>query len=304
MAGVEDCAEVRYTDEAGLPAALRGADVCYAYEFRSTALPMAWHAADRLRWLHVAAAGVDAVLFPELVSSGVTVTNARGVFDEPIAEYVLGLILAFAKDFPGTWRLQQQRAWQHRDGESVVGRRVHVVGTGPIGRAIARLLTAVGMRVTGVGRRGRANDQDFGTVYRSTELVNRLSEADYVVAAAPLTRQTRGMFDAAAFAAMSPGARFINVGRGELVVTDDLVNALRSGELTAAALDGCDPEPLPAENPLLTMRNVVVSPNMAGDAHGWRQRLADVFAANFQRWRNGDPLRNVVDKQLGYVPFE
>lgn len=304
MAEIERIAEVRYTAEAGLPEALRGADVLYVYAFQSTAVAHAWQTADRLRWLHVAAAGVDPVLFPELVASDVTLTNARGVFDDPIAEYVLGTIIALAKDFPGSWRLQQQHTWRHRDGERVAGNQVHIVGTGPIGRAVARLLTAVGMRVTGVGRRVRDSDPDFGTVYRSAELPARLGEADYVVAVAPLTSQTSGMFDRAAFAAMRPTARFVNVGRGELVVTADLINALRAGELAAAALDVCEPEPLPVDNPLWSMENVLVSPHMAGDVHGWREQLVAVFADNFRRWRDGLPLRNVVDKQLGYVPSE
>lgn len=304
MAEIEQTAEVRYTAASGLAAALPGTDALYVYAFRSTALARAWHAADRLRWLHVAAAGVDPVLFPELVASDVTLTNARGVFDQPIAEYVLGTIIAFAKDFPGSWRLQQQHVWRHRDGENVAGNQVHIVGTGPIGRAIARLLRAVGMRVTGVGRRAREADPDFGVVYPSAELPERLPEAGYVVAVAPLTAETSGMFDATAFAAMRPSARFVNVGRGELVVTDDLINALQAGELAAAALDVCDPEPLPADSPLWRMTNVFVSPHMAGDVRGWREQLGAGFAENFRRWRDGLPLRNVVDKQLGYVPSE
>ncbi len=110
------------------------------------------------------------------------------------------------------------------------------------------------------------------------------------------------MFDARAFAAMRPGARFVNVGRGELVVTEDLVSALRGGHLSGAALDVFEQEPLPPESPLWTMENVLVSAHMSGDFVGWRNALVDVFADNFARWRGGRPLRNVVDKRLGYVP--
>ena len=302
MDEIERVAEVRYTDEDGLADALRGADALFVYKFLSKAVAAAWPAADRLRWLHIAAAGVDPVLFPGLVDSDVTLTNARGVFDDPIAEYVLGVIIAFAKDFPHSLRLQQQGQWQHRDGERVAGRRVHIVGTGPIGRAIARMLVAAGMRVTGVGRRARDADPDFGSVYVSNELPTHLPEADYVVAVAPLTEQTKNMFDRTAFAAMKPTARFINVGRGELVVTDDLIDALRAGELDAAALDVFDTEPLPPDSPFWAMENVLVSPHMSGDVAGWQETLVEVFAANFQRWRDGAALHNVVDKQLGYVP--
>ncbi|WET78384.1 D-2-hydroxyacid dehydrogenase [Amycolatopsis sp. QT-25] len=304
MRAIEAQAVVRYTDEAGLADALSGADAFFVYDFLSTAVPGAWHAADRLRWLHIASAGVDPVLFPGLRESDVVLTNSRGVFDGAIAEYVLGVVLAFAKDFVRSWDLQRHKQWKHRESERISGRRVLVVGTGPIGRSIARLVRAAGMSVAGVGRRPRAGDPDFGDVYASSDLVRHLPEADYVVAVAPLTEQTKGMFDAEAFATMKPGARFVNVGRGELVVTSDLVGALRDGSLGGAALDVFDTEPLPPESPLWTMENVLISPHMSGDFVGWRNTLVEVFADNFRRWRAGEPLRNVVDKQLGYVPSE
>nr|WP_037307630.1 D-2-hydroxyacid dehydrogenase [Saccharomonospora viridis] len=302
MDPIERSATVRYTDADGLPDALRGADALFVWDFRSRAVPDAWHAADRLRWLHVASAGVDPVLFPELRDSDVVLTNSRRVFDSAIAEYVLGLVIAFAKDFAGSLRLQQQRIWRHRETERVAGTSALVVGTGPIGRAIASLLRAVGVQVTGAGRRARGNDPDFGTVVSSEELTRHLGEFDVVIAVAPLTEQTRGMFDARAFAAMRPGARFINVGRGELMVTDDLISALRAGQLSGAALDVFEQEPLPQDSPLWTMENVLISAHMSGDFVGWRNALVEVFTDNFLRWREGRELRNVVDKQLGYVP--
>lgn len=304
MRAIEAEAVVRYTDEAGLAEALPRADALFVYDFLSTAVPGAWAAADRLRWLHIASAGVDPVLFPGLQDSDVVLTNSRGVFDGAIAEYVLGVVLAFAKDFVRSWELQRDQQWRHRESERISGRRVLVVGTGPIGRSIARLLRASGMSVAGVGRRPREDDPDFGDVYASSDLARHLPEADYVVAVAPLTEQTKGMFDAETFAAMKPGARFVNVGRGELVVTSDLVGALRDGPVGGAALDVFDTEPLPVESPLWTMENVLISPHMSGDFVGWRNTLVEVFADNFRRWRAGETLRNVVDKQLGYVPSE
>lgn len=302
MEPIEGAAVVRYTREDGLAEALRGADALFLYDFLSTALRAAWPAADRLRWVHIASAGVDPVLFPALRDSDVVLTNSRGVFDDSIAEYVLGVILAFAKDFARSIDLQRQGRWLHRETERIAGKRVLVVGTGPIGRTIARMLRAAGMSVSGMGRRAREDDPDFGTVYPAAELARQLSGMDYVVAVAPLTEQTKGMFDAEAFAAMKPGARFVNVGRGELVVTSDLIDALRAGRPAAAALDVFDTEPLPSDSPLWTMRSVLVSPHMSGDVTGWRTTLVELFAENFQRWQSGRPLRNVVNKQLGYVP--
>lgn len=302
MAPVAEHSTVRYTDRAGLAAALDGAEVLFAYDFLSDALPDAWHAARSLEWIHVAAAGVDALMFPALRDSDVVVTNSRGVFDGSIAEYVLAQILSFAKDIPGSLRLQDGHIWKHRESERIAGRSALVVGTGPIGRAVARLLGAVGMRVRGSGRRPRHDDPDFGIVTATSDLPAALADADFVVVAAPLTEQTRYLFDARLFAAMKPGARFVNVGRGELVRTDDLVEALRSGTLAGAALDVLDIEPLPDDHPLWDMPNVVITPHNSGDVVGWRDALVDVFADNFARRLAGEPLRNVVDKKLGYVP--
>ncbi|WP_051399719.1 D-2-hydroxyacid dehydrogenase [Haloechinothrix halophila] len=303
MAPVEEAATVRYADAAGLPDALRGADVLFVWDFLSTAVPDAWPAADRLQWLHIASAGVDPVMFPGLRDSDVTLTNSRGVFDNPIAEYVLGLIIAFAKDFAGSLDLQRAGTWRHRETERVGGKRALIVGTGPIGRTIARMLTAAGLSVAGVGRRARDGDPDFGTVHASDDLAEHIDWADYVVAIAPLTEKTKGMFDRRMFGAMKRAARFINVGRGELVVTEDLVDALRAGELAGAALDVFETEPLPGESPLWTMDNVLLSPHMSGDVVGWKDTLVEVFVGNFQKWLAGERLDNVVDKELGYVPM-
>ncbi|MGW4769805.1 D-2-hydroxyacid dehydrogenase [Nocardia sp. NPDC004278] len=300
MATVAERAEVRYTQASGLADALRGAEVLFVYDFLTRAVPGAWHATDRLRWLHMGSTGVDPVMFPELRESAVVVTNTRGVFDTAIAEYVLGQILGFAKDLSGSLRLQQRQQWRHRESERIAGATVLIVGTGSIGRSIARLLRAAGMQVRAVGRRARTTDPDFGAV--STDLIAELPIADYVVAVAPLTPRTREMFDAKAFAAMKPHARFVNVGRGELVVTDDLVAALSSGSIAGAALDVVDPEPLPARHPLWDLPNVLITPHNSGDFSGWRTEVVTAFTANFDNWIAGRPLDNVVDKALGYVP--
>jgi phosphoglycerate dehydrogenase-like enzyme len=300
MRPVHELAEVRYCVADGLAEALHGADVLFVNDFRTSALPEAWSAADRLSWLHVAATGVDAVLFDELIDSDVVVTNTRGVFDTAIAEYVLAQILNFAKDLPESLRLQREHIWRHRESHRIAGASVLIVGTGPIARATARLLRAAGMQVRGLGRREREHDPDFGTV--GTDLHAELPGADYVVALAPLTPQTRNMFDAQAFTAFKPHARLINVGRGELVVTDDLVAALRSGALAGAALDVVDPEPLPPGHALWDLPNVHLTPHNSGDYVGWRREIVAAFTGNLRKWIDGRPLDNVVDKRLGYVP--
>src|ERR1700742_4403764 len=161
---LEDLAEVRYVTEKDLVSALPGADVLLVWDFRSHALASAWPAAEALRWVHASSAGVNHVLSPEVVASEVVVTNSRGIFDAPMAEYVLALALALAKDLPGTLRLQHERRWRHRETERLGGKHALVAGTGPIGRAIGRTLAAAGMTVTGVGRSARESDPDLGTV--------------------------------------------------------------------------------------------------------------------------------------------
>lgn len=301
MAAVERLADVRHTRAADLAEALPGAEVLFLWDFWSEAVAGAWAHADSLRWVHIASAGVDRLLFPELAESDVVVTNSRGIFDEPIAEYVLGMVLCFAKDLHTTLRFQGDREWRHRETERITGARALVVGTGPIGRAIGRRLTAAGLSVGGIGRTARPADPDLGDVRPWDELYAALAEADYVVLAAPLTDLTRDMIDAAALAAMRPSARLINVGRGGLVDEKALVEALEEGRIAGAALDVFATEPLADSSPLWTLPNVIVSPHMSGDAKGWRERLVELFADNLARYREGHTLRNVVDKHLGYV---
>ena len=304
MEPIEAVADVRYVDGDTLAEALPGAEVLFVWDFRSAALRDAWPAADALRWVHVAGAGVDRVLFPELAESPVVVTNSRGVFDRPMAEYVLALILAFAKELPATVRFQQAEQWSYRETEDVVSKRVVIVGTGSIGREIARLLRAVGMAVHGVGRTPRDADPDFGAVSSVSDLTVAVGDADYVVAVAPLTEQTRGLIDADVFAAMPSTARLINVGRGALVDQPALVEALESGQIDGAGLDVFTEEPLPPGDPLWRHPRVIVSAHMSGDSVGWADRIIELFARNLARWQAGEPLLNVVDKHLGFAAVE
>ena len=293
-------AEIVYTDAAGLPAAIRSAEALFLWDFFSPALRSAWPGAERLRWIHVAAAGVDAILFDELVDSEVVVTNARGVFDQPIAEYVLAAILAHAKQLHRSRDLQRNHLWQHRETRNLAGQQVLIIGTGGIGRATARLLRAVGLQVRGAGRRALSDDPDFGSVVPSTELAGQVAEVDHLVMAAPLTAQTSGMINSEVLAALKPGAHLINIGRGQQVDEEALLNALGSGRGLTATLDVFADEPLPDDHPFWDRDDVIISPHLSGDTVGWRDRLAGQFVELASRWLDGKPLINIVDKQLGY----
>jgi phosphoglycerate dehydrogenase-like enzyme len=276
---------------------LPGAEALFVWRARPAVLTGAWAKADRLRWVHTTSASAAGLLSAEVIAGDTVVTSSRGLFDEPIAEYVLGLVLAFAKDLPGRMRLQAGGAWAHRETERVAGRSALVAGTGTIGRAIARKLREVGMGVTGVGRVGRAADPDFGEVLPMDRWVDALRFADYVVLAASLTADTRGMLDGRALAAMRPIARVINVGRGGLVVLDDLIRTLRAGGIAGAALDVFPDEQLDKNSPLWGMPQVLISPHMSGRVVGWRDELVALFMDNLTRFVEGRELRNVVDKE-------
>lgn len=288
-------ADVRVVRSAGELAELVGeAPILAVYDIRTPLVRELGGAAAGFEWIHAASAGVDAVLTPAVVDSDVVVTNARGFFDRPIAEYVVGVLIAVAKDLPRTLELQQRHTWRHRETRPVAGRRVVVVGAGSIGTAVARLASACGMRVTGIARSAR-DDADFEAVRPVSELREHLFDADDVVVTLPLTDDTRHLFDADVFAAMD-GVTFVNVGRGPVVDEDALVAAIGDGRVATAALDVFETEPLGEDHPFWSMPEVIVSPHMSGDEIGWEERLTDQFAENLRRWRAGEPLANVVDK--------
>ncbi|HWC21891.1 MAG TPA: D-2-hydroxyacid dehydrogenase [Flexivirga sp.] len=298
---LEPRATLRYTDAAGLGDAVQGADALLLWDFFSSAVEGVWRRCDTLQWIHVAAAGVDKLLFPELRASDVVVTNARGTFDRPIAEFVLASVLAHLKLMREGQELQREHVWRHRETLPLRGRSALVVGAGNIGREIGRLLRAVDVEVTGAGRSARTGDPDFGTVIASSDLPAEVGAFDFVINVTPLTDATRNLFDRKVFAAMKPSAYFVNVGRGASVVEDDLLDALRAGELAGAALDVFETEPLPADSPLWDEPRLAISPHLSGDSAGWLDTLAGQFVDLAQLWLDGEPLPHPVDKQLGFV---
>ncbi len=307
-----ELAELRHCVADDLAEALPGADVLVLWDFFSRALADNWgEATASLRWVHVCAAGVDSLLFDELKASDVVVTNAHGVFDRPIAEFVLASVLARDKRLHESMTLQRNHVWKHRETVGTSRSSALVIGTGGIGRATAQLLRAVGMHVVGGGRTARESDPDFGRVVATAELADHVGDFDNVVTIAPLTPQTAGMIDANVLAAMKPGAHLINVGRGELVDEAALIDALRSGHLGAASLDVFAAEPLPADSELWDLPGVAISAHMSGDALGWREALSEQVLENLRRYIGLDDaadgavlaetLVNVVDKERGYI---
>src|SRR2546430_399213 len=258
---IEQRATVRLASDDRIADELPGADVLLVWNTRSGALTRAWAKADGLRWVHVAGSGVGRLA--EVVSGDITVTTSRGMFDQPVAEYVLGLVLTFAKDL-------RKPYGQRRVTERISGQNALVVGTGTIGRAIGRTLAAVGMRVTGIGRHGLPADPDLGTIVPMDRWLDALRQTDFLILAAPVTPDTRGLVDARALAVMKPTARVINIGRAGLIVPKDLIQALQTGRIAGAALDVFADERIPDSSPLWQLPNALISPHLSGHFVGWR----------------------------------
>lgn len=303
LESIADKAEIRFApDKDALLSSLPGADVLFGWDFRADDIEACWNAADSLKWIHWSGAGVDAAMFPGLVGSDVTLTNSRGVFDRAMAEWTLGMMIAQAKRLPETLLFQQKREWNYRQSTQMLGQKVAIVGVGNIGRTIARMTKAFGLDVIGVGRSARDGDADFGPIHGQDELNSVLTDADYVVLITPLTADTQNLFNQSRFAAMKPGAMFINIGRGQLVDEAALIAALESGHVACAALDVFREEPLSEENPIWGAPNVIISPHISGDYTEHLQGIADLFYDNFARYQSGEEMLNVVDKSCGFVP--
>jgi phosphoglycerate dehydrogenase-like enzyme len=269
--------------------------------------------APRLAWVHSATSGVERALTPASRERGLIVTNARGVFSRPIAEYVLMMILAVSRRLPQLLELQRERTWQPLEGSELRDVTVGIVGLGSIGRAVGGLATAFGCRVIAVRRRPESgvessregDDLSFGEamldrVGGPEMLPELLGESDFIVLAAPLTPETENMINADTLAMVKPGSWLINVARGRLIDERALLRALRDGPLGGAVLDTFREEPLPALSSFYELPNVIVTPHTAWSSGRVLDRSVDLFCDNLRRFATGEPLLNVVDPAAGY----
>jgi phosphoglycerate dehydrogenase-like enzyme len=257
-------------------------------------------AAPRVRWVHSRSAGVENILFPSLVEGPIQVTNARGAYSRSLAEWVMAAVLFFAKDFRRLLRSQGEGRWDPFDPEEVAGRTVGIVGYGDIGRAVARQARALGMSVVALRHRAGGEPDGLAEVVGPAGLLGLMGRADFVVVAAPITPDTRGLVGREAIAAMKPSAVLVNIGRGPVVDEAALVEALGARRIRGAALDVFDKEPLPEGHPFYRLDNVLLSPHSADQVPGWREGAVDVFVDHVRRYLRGEPLPNRVDKARGY----
>lgn len=276
--------------------------------------------APQLRWVQLYSAGPDPILNHPLFQADVIFTTASGVHAIAIAEYVLTAVLAWFHRFTRVLEWQGRTRWPS-DSERLSlfvagelhGKTMGIVGYGSIGRQVARIASAMGMRVLAMQR--GADHRDHGFVfpgvgdpdgmlphryYAPDQLFAMLSESDVVVIALPLTPKTRELFDDAAFQAMKSSAFLVNIARGEICNEAALVRALEEKQIAGAALDVFQREPLPAHHPLWRLPNVFLSPHSAGLTPHYDERAASIFEENLRRYLAGEPLYNVVDKAQGY----
>jgi phosphoglycerate dehydrogenase-like enzyme len=258
--------------------------------------------APAVRWVHARSAGLVHVLVPELLASPGVLTNGRGAFSAALAEFAVAALLYFAKDLRRLVRGQEARAWDPFDMEMLEGRTLGIVGYGDIGRATAARVRSLGMSVIALRRRPEMSVDDplADEVLPPSRLLDLMARSDDVVVATPLTPDTRGLVDGRALRTMKPHAVLVNLGRGPVVDDAALVAALREGRIKGAALDVFDEEPLPPDHPLWGLPNVLLSPHCADHVPGWVEEAMRVFLDNLERFRRGEPLRNVVDKARGY----
>jgi len=249
-----------------------------------------------VRWVHVLGAGVDR--FPLQVVGDRTLTCSRGAAAPAIAEFVLAAMLAFEKQIPDVWITEPPEYWGAAGLGGLRGRTLGLVGLGAIGNEVARRALAFNTRVVAFRRTGAPSEIEGVEVVGSLEEL--LARSDHVVIAAPATAATRHLFDAAAFAAMKPGAHLVNIARGELIDQQALIAALDDGRVARATLDVTDPEPLPAGHPLYAHPRVRVSPHISWSSVDTITRTIEIFISNLARYDIGEPLEGLVDVDAGY----
>jgi phosphoglycerate dehydrogenase-like enzyme len=286
-----------------LPEELPDTDIFVGYSLRAEQLKDG----KKLKWIHSTAAGVAQLMYPELRNSGILVTNPSGIFSVPMAEHVIGLLLALARNFPDCVRQQDRARWSQQELwdkpqhlTELNGKVLLIVGYGSIGREVAKRAKALEMRVWGVTRSGNGDTTHAEKIFAAAQLEEALQDADYVLIAAPETAETKHLIGAPQLAKMRHGARLINVGRGSLLDEAALIRALESGALGGAALDVVQTEPLPAESPLWRAPNLMLTPHTSAVSDRLWERETALLMELLERWFDGRELFNRVDFARGY----
>jgi len=294
---------VHLPDYNGLDEEVTDADIFAGFLLRAEQLM----AARKLKWVHCTAAAVSQWMYPEFRRSGVALTNASGIHAIPMSEHILGTLVALARRFPDCYGYQQKGHWASQDlweapirPRELHGQTLVCIGFGAVGRAVAKAVRPLGMRVIGVTRSGQGDSALAEKILPVAKMAEALPQADFVVLAAPETPETNHMIGAGEFARMKPSAYFINVARGALVDEPALIAALERRAIAGAALDVTTEEPLPPESPLWKTENLFITPHVSAVSDPLWERQADMLIENLERWFSGGELVNRVDLARGY----
>lgn len=266
-------------------------------------VPVDWDrvvAQGRLKWTQSSAAGLDWLLVPSVIESPMIVTSASGVLGDQVAEHTVAILTAITRSLPVFFRAQQKKEYIRRPTRDLHHSTVGIVGFGGVGRRVAEVLAPFKTRIIATDMFPVDKPAHVAELWPADRLDNLLAEADVVILCLPLNAQTEWMFDREQFSGMKPGAVFLNMARGRLVVEDALVDALAGGHLYAAGADVAAEEPLPPESKLWELPNMVITPHVAGQSARRSHNMTDFFCENLRRYLNGEPLRNFVDKRLGF----
>jgi phosphoglycerate dehydrogenase-like enzyme len=260
--------------------------------------------AKNLRWLHSTAAGADMLMYPEMVASEVALTGEKGLVGEHLADHAFGLLLTLTRQLKRA-TLEAPKSWPSRPSMRKVmfelsGATMGIVGLGGTGRSVARRARAFGMDVLAVDSEPVPPSEDVSQLWGMDRFHEMLGMCDIVTVCCPLTPETRGLFNDAAFAAMKPGSYLVNVTRGPIVDADAVVKALKSGHLGGAGLDVTPIEPLPEDHELWTFPNVMITPHTAGASQYRAGRNVRRFVTNLKHYRDGSPLEGQIDKTKGF----
>jgi phosphoglycerate dehydrogenase-like enzyme len=268
---------------------LKECEILLCWRLKKEFLPYA----EKLKWVHTAMAGIEDFMYPEFTESDIVLTNSSGVASVGIAEHVLGMMLSFSrKIFESAWYQFQGEYGRFEiwEGDPVPfeleGKTIGIIGYGSIGREIASRCKALGMKVI--------------ALKRTTPIEELLKISDFVTVTLPLTDETRGMIGEQELKMMKRDAYLINIARGEIIQEKALIKALKDRWIAGAALDVFEKEPLPKDHPFYKMSNVLITPHISGTNPEYMNRVVEIFMENLERYLEGKPLKNIIDKKLGY----
>jgi len=274
---------------------LPSADILIVGKFNKEMLA----AAKNLRWIHSTSAGVDKLLFPELINNQILLTNSRGIHPIPISEHVFAAILCFQRRFKEHILNQEKKQWVYKRSEELYGKTILILGVGEIGKRVAFIAKAFGCKTIGI-KRNVEKIKYLDEIYSIKDLNKQLPKADYIILCLPSTSKTENIISEPQLKLMKSSAILINIGRGTAINDNDLIHALKSKQIAGAALDVFRQEPLPSTNPFYSLDNILITPHHSGSTLEYDKRSVEIFCNNLKAFLSKKPMPTLVNKKEGY----